>query len=105
MKCATKPIIKDCFQVTDPLNREELQKWAESISNEFNIRFFLSNQGCLVHTTQGSVYAKPGDWIVKEMIAFSVIPDQNFHDRYDVVEEPEVTEEGAAAVLNHVLCI
>ena len=87
MKCATKPIIKDCYQVTDPLDRDALQQWAESISDEFHIRFFLSNQGCLVHTVQGSVYAKPGDWIVKEQIAFSVIPDKDFRARYDIQEE------------------
>jgi len=92
MKSATKPIIKDCYQVTDPLDRDALQQWAESISDEFHIRFFLSNQGCLVHTVQGSVYAKPGDWIVKEQIAFSVIPDQNFQDRYFLVQEEEVKE-------------
>ena len=35
MKCATKPVIKDCYQVTDPLDRDALQKWAESISDDF----------------------------------------------------------------------
>ena len=87
MKCATKPVIKDCYQVTDPIDGDAIKAWAESISNEFQIRFFLSHQGCLVHTTQGSIYAKPGDWIVKEQIAFSVIPDEHFHHKYDLVKE------------------
>ena len=84
MKCATKPQTKECYKVEDPFDRDAIQKWAESVSSEFHIRFFVSQDGCLVHTTRGSIYAKAGDFIVKEEIAFSVLSPQRFHELYDM---------------------
>src|SRR6478752_1829905 len=91
MKCTTKPVTKDCFQVTDPNDRDAIQSWADSISDEFNVRFFVSKAGCLVHTPNGSQYATTGDWIVKEHIGFGVLSGQRFNELYDV-QEPTVKE-------------